>query len=87
VSADTGGVSLPLSIALCPTDPSSGACLQPATASFPQSFAANATPTFSVFLAAGAPIPFAPDTSRVFVRFTDGSGISHGSTSVAVQTQ
>ena len=46
----------------------------------------NATPTFSVFVASG-PVAFAPGTSRIFVRFDDGAGGAHGSTSVAVSTQ
>ena len=45
---------------------------------------AGAAPTFSVFLEATGTIPFAPDTARVFVRFTDLGGVLHGSTSVAV---
>ena len=47
-------------------------------------FAAGSTPTFSVFLTASAPIAFSPGTARVYVRFKDGSGTTHGSTSVAV---
>jgi YVTN family beta-propeller protein len=86
VSADTGSAQLPVTAALCPTDPATAACLQPPVAAFQQSFAANATPTFSVFLTASGAIPFAPGTSRVFVRFTDANGVSHGSTSVAVDT-
>jgi YVTN family beta-propeller protein len=85
VSADTGNAILPLTALLCPTDPSSGQCLAPPAVSFQQSFAANATPTFSVFLGATGQIPFAPATSRVFVRFKDAAGITHGSTSVAVE--
>ncbi len=48
---------------------------------------ADATPTFSVFVTATAPIAFAPATSRIFVRFLDTDGQSHGSTSVAVETE
>jgi hypothetical protein len=49
-------------------------------------FAAGATPTFSVFLLPTGTIPFAPSAYRVFLRFIDTNGVSHGSTSVAVQT-
>lgn len=87
VSADTGDAVLPLTAVLCPTDPSSAQCLQPPSASLQLSFAANATPTFSVFLAASGAIPFAPATNRVFVRFMDSEGDTHGSTSVAVEAQ
>lgn len=44
-------------------------------------------PTFSVFITASAPIAFAPGSSRIFVRFTDAVGQSHGATSVAVLAQ
>ncbi len=53
----------------------------------PLNFTAGATPTFSVFLQASGAIPFAPATSRVFVRFKDAGGGLHGSTSVAIETQ
>ena len=49
--------------------------------------ATNATPTFAVFGTAGGPIGFDPAVNRIFVRFKDGSGITRGSTSVAVRTQ
>jgi sugar lactone lactonase YvrE len=87
VTADTGAATLPLSILLCPTDPSSGRCLAPLAASQPVTIDAGATPTFSVFITAAAPVAFAPATSRIFLRFLDASGQSHGSTGVAVQTQ
>jgi sugar lactone lactonase YvrE len=87
VAADTGSATLPISILLCETDPATGACLQPMSGSVPITFAAGATPTFSVFVAATAPIALAPATARIFVRLIDGAGQSHGSTSVAVETQ
>ncbi len=84
-SADTGDASLPVAVSLCQTT-SAGACLSPPAASVPVDFAAGATPTFSVFVLSSGSVPFAPGTSRVFVRFADGGGVSHGSTSVAVTT-
>lgn len=85
-SADTGGASLPIAVSLCQTT-SSGACLSPPAASVPVNFTAGATPTFSVFVSSSGAVPFAPGTSRVFVRFEDAGSVSHGSTSVAVTTQ
>ncbi len=82
---DTGAAILPLGATLCQTD-ASGQCQAPPSASLAVSFVANATPTFSVFVTASAPIAFAPGTSRIFLRFVDASGVSHGSTSVAVTT-
>ena len=83
---DTGSASLPITATLCQTDPASGQCLAPPAASLPLTIAAGAIPTFSVFISASAPIPLAPGSARIFVRFLDSSGASHGSTSVAVQT-
>ena len=85
VTADTGAATLPVTLTLCQTT-NTGQCLAPPAATVPVSFAANATPTFSVFASASAPVPFAPGASRVFVRFLDADSVSHGSTSVAVTT-
>jgi YVTN family beta-propeller protein len=86
VVTDTGDASLPITVTLCQTDPSNGQCLAPPAASVPVSIAANATPTFSIFVTASDTVGFAPGTARIFVRFVDGGGTSHGSTSVAVMT-
>jgi YVTN family beta-propeller protein len=86
VSADTGTATLPVSVTLCQTDPSTSQCLAPPAPTVTLSDAANATPTFSFFVDATAPIAFAPATARVFVHFKDAGGVSHGSTSVAVKT-
>ena len=85
VTADTGAATLPVGIELCQTN-ASGQCLAPPASSVSASLAAGATPTFSVFVSASAPVPFAPGTSRIFVRFLDSGSVSHGSTSVAVTT-
>jgi len=37
-------------------------------------------------VAASSAIPFDPAGARIFVRFKDASGASHGSTCVAVET-
>ncbi len=86
VSADTGDASLPISVSLCETNPSTGACLAPPSSTLSVNFTANATPTFSFFVSASGDVAFAPGTSRIFVRFNDAANASHGSTSVAVTT-
>jgi hypothetical protein len=86
-SANTGPVSLPLNLAICQTNPSSGACLASPAASVTVSDAANATPTFAIFGTSSGTIPFVPQTNRIFVQFTDSSGAVRGATSVAVETQ
>jgi streptogramin lyase len=87
VAADTGAVALPLGLTICETDPTSGECQAPPAPSVAAQIAAQATPTFSVFATAEGAVPFAPDTSRIFVRFTDATGEIRGTTSVAVRTQ
>ena len=85
VSADTDGVSLPLTLAICQTMPVTGACVgAPTVGSLTVPFGANATPTFGIFVTASAAIPFDPANNRIFVRFRDGSGVTRGLTSVAV---
>ncbi len=86
VTADTGNATLPLGTLICETVTGTGQCMAPPAPSVTLDFAANATPTFSIFIGASAPIPLLPATNRIYVRFEDGSGVSHGSTSVAVET-
>lgn len=83
VSADTGTAGLPVSIQVCETT-SAGACMATPSASVTTSVAQNATPTFGVFVTSTGPIPFNPAAARVYVRFSDASGIVRGATSVAV---
>lgn len=83
---DTGNASLPVDLSICQTDPSTGACLAPPAASVTLTDTTGATPTFSIFVNASAAIPFDPANARIFVRFKDANGTSHGATSVAVQT-
>ena len=87
VSVDTGTATLPVAATICQSNPGTGQCLATPSASVSLSFAAGATPTFSVFLQANGAIPFAPATSRVFLRFKDAGGGLHGSTSVAIETE
>jgi sugar lactone lactonase YvrE len=82
---DSGGASLPATAVLCQTD-AAGQCQGTPAQSLPVSIAAGGSPTFSVFVGASGSIPFAPGATRIFVRFLDSSGVSHGSTSVAVTT-
>lgn len=86
-SADTGGTSLPVTLLLCQTNPATGACLASPAGSVTTQIAANATPTFGIFVAGTAPVPFDPAKSRIFVRFTDAGAMTRGATSVAVRTQ
>ena len=86
-STDTGGASLPLSISICQTTPSTGACQGPAGTSVTTQISPDATPTFGIFVAGTGTVPFDPANNRVFVRFKDAGGVTRGATSVAVRTQ
>jgi len=88
-TANTGSATLPVSIALCQTDPKTGVCINPTTpaASVTTTINANDTPTFGVFVTSSGTVANLPQTNRVFVQFADGNGVVRGSTSVAVRTQ
>ena len=85
-TADTGAATLSLSLFLCESDPATSQCLAPPTSAVTTPIDAGATPTFAVFVNGSGTVPFDPANNRIFVRFTDGGGVTRGSTSVAVQT-
>ena len=85
-TADTGTTALPLTLALCESNPATAECLAAPSISVTTSIAPGATPTFSIFATATGTVPFDPANNRIFVRFNDGAGVTRGSTSVAVTT-
>jgi YD repeat-containing protein len=87
VTADTGAVSLPLSVSLCATDLTTGVCVNPTTPSNRVTVAinTNATPSFGIFVASTGSIPLDPAVNRIFVRFASANGVTRGATSVAVR--
>ena len=87
VTADTGALSLPATLSICETDPITGICKDPPAASVQRGIGTGQTPTFAIFVSASSAIGFDPALNRIFVRFKDGSGVTRGSTSVAVRTQ
>jgi hypothetical protein len=86
VSADTGAPTLPLTVTICQTDPATGAYSANPAATVTTPVAANATPTFGVFVTASEAIDDLPGVNRVFVTFTNVGGSVCGETSVAVRT-
>jgi hypothetical protein len=89
VTAGTGNALLPLTAAICQTDPVTSVCINPtAPAGFTSlTIAPNATPTFAVFVAGTENIALDPAGKRIFVQFYDPNlDIVRGMTSVAVQT-
>jgi hypothetical protein len=87
VSANTGAVNLPVQLFVCQTNPTTGVCLAPPAATVTANIAANATPTFGVFVAGSGTVANSPGVNRVFATFTDANGVLRGETSVAVRTQ
>jgi hypothetical protein len=87
VATNTGGVTLPITVSLCQTNPTTGACLQTPSATVSTTINSNATPTFGIFVSASAAVPFNPANNRIFVTFTDSTNAIRGETSVAVETQ
>jgi YVTN family beta-propeller protein len=86
-SANTGTANLPVTLAVCQTNPTSGACMAAPAASVTTDIPPNATPTFGIFVTGSAPVADMPGVNRVFVTFTDSGGTLRGETSVAVRTQ
>jgi hypothetical protein len=87
VAANTGTTTLPLGIAICQTNPSTGVCMQTPMASVTTTINPGATPTFAIFVNASNPVAFDPAHNRIFVTFSDSAGAVRGETSVAVETQ
>jgi len=90
VTADTGDVSLPISLALCETNPTTGACVNPAQPIFgpvTTTISSGGTPTFGIFASSSAEVPFDPANNRVFVRFAETDGTDRGATSVAIRSE
>jgi hypothetical protein len=87
VNTDTGDVSLPVSVTVCQTDPATGTFLDSPSASVTAAIAANATPTFSVFVTGHGSVADLPGVNRIFVSFTDSQGVLRGETSIAVRTR
>lgn len=80
------GKTLPATLVMCRTNPTTGACLAPAAATVNFALAQNQTATFSAFITSnGTAIPFDPANTRLFVHFFQGAD-PVGSASVAVRT-
>ncbi len=86
-STGTGDATLPITVTICQTNPQTGVCLQTPGPTAATTIAANATPTFGIFVSASGTVAFDPANSRIFVQFTDSTGAVRGETSVAVETQ
>ncbi len=85
-SVDTGTASISgLSLSLCPTNQTTGACTSPPSATVTQTINNNQVVTYAIFATAASAITLDPATKRVFLRLASG-GVVRGATSVAVRT-
>ena len=86
-SANTGSATLPVGLAICQTNPMTGACLATPASSVTTTINTGQTPTFGIFVTGSGNVAFDPANNRVFAVFKDPSGIVRGETSVAARTQ
>ena len=89
VTADTASTRLPVSMAICETNASTGQCMNPSsptTGPVVTTLGTNATKTFAIFVTANGAVSLNPARNRVYVRFRDSGGIIRGATSVAIKT-
>ena len=83
VSANTGAVSLPLSISIQETNPGTGVVIGDNVLN---SLGAGENRTVAVFVAFNGCVNFDPALNRIFIEFRDASNNVVGSTSTAVST-
>ena len=86
IRVDDGGKGLPLFFNTCQTD-NTGACSSFINFETTINYTAGTTASFAIFVLARGPIENDPANNRIFIRFTDSSGIVRGATSTAVRTQ
>ena len=86
VTAAASSLNLPITVAVCQTDPNTGQCISVLGPSVTLTINAGDTPTFGIFISERAVVPFDPVNNRIFVIFTDNNGVTRGATSVAIQT-
>jgi hypothetical protein len=87
VATNSGTATLPITVTLCQTNPTTGACLLTPSATVTTTINPGATPTFGIFVSASGKVAFDPANNRIYVTFSDSTNAIRGETSVAVETQ
>jgi hypothetical protein len=84
-TVDTGAATLPVAVEICQIN-ASAICISPRGSSVTSNMAQNTPLFFAAFVrdTSTGGIPFDPANSRVFLRFTDATGVSRSATSAAV---
>jgi hypothetical protein len=88
-AADDGGKALSLTLLICQTSLTTGACINPTVpaASTTATIATNETVTYTIFVTGTGNIAFDPANNRLFLRLKSADQITRGATNVAVRTQ
>ena len=85
ISASTLNAGLPVTTALCETNPATGQCLSPPALSLSKTISASDTASYAVFVTGSGSVPFDPANNRIVVEFQQAGGVVRGRTSVAVR--
>ncbi len=85
ISASALNAGLPVTTALCETNPATGQCLSLPSFSLSKTISANDTASYAVFVTGSGAIPFDPANNRIVVEFQQAGGVVRGRTSVAVR--
>jgi hypothetical protein len=78
--------SLPVTLTICETNPSTGACLATLSPTVSRTFNTNDLATFTVVAQGSGNVPFDPANNRILLDFVDSQGVIRGETSAAVRT-
>jgi hypothetical protein len=78
--------NVPVVLTICESNPSTGVCLAPPSATTSRVFNTNDLATFSIFAQGNGNVPFDPANNRVQLDFIDAQGVDRGQTSAAVRT-
>jgi hypothetical protein len=78
--------SLPVTLSICETNPSTGACLATLSPTVSRTFNTNDLATFTVVAQGSGNVPFDPANNRIRLDFVDSQGVIRGETSAAVRT-
>ncbi len=86
LAPSSGSPALPITLAICETNPATGACIGPAGPAVATTVGAGAASTFAIFATGRNNVAFDPANNRITVSVLDTGNAIRGQTSVAVST-